>query len=72
VSKEPRINVDRLREVMVKACYEWRAAEAHHEACILDMGEGIGMAARQVQRAEATLRITIDGLYQEEKSLGLI
>jgi hypothetical protein len=72
MTKEPRVNVNLLREAVVKAGYEWREAEVKQELCVLTLNEGMGLAARRVQRAESTLRITVDALYREEKSLGLI
>jgi len=70
---EPRVKINRMREAVIKAAYEWRAAEIHHSACILGVRQGeLGPAAREVERTTSNLRVEIDDLHQEEKSLGLI
>ncbi len=69
----PRVNVDKMREAVIKAAYEWRAAEIHHSACILGIRQDeLGPAHRRVERTTSNLRVEIDDLHQEEKSLGLI
>ncbi len=68
-----RINVDRLREMVIQAAYEWRSAEVHHGCCILGIRQGeLGPAHKRVECATSDLRIKIDALHREENSLGLI
>jgi hypothetical protein len=72
--KEPRVNVNRLREKVIQAAYAWRSAEVQHACCILGVRHGCELsdAATKVRCAESDLQIKIDILHKEEKSLGLI
>jgi len=70
---KPRVNVNRLRETVIQAAYEWRSAEVHHGACISGLRKGeIGPANAEREWAVAHLRTVIDALHREEKSLGLL
>jgi hypothetical protein len=69
---EPRINVNRLREEVIKACYEWRAADYLNDACAFFVGRDTTVAQENADQRLLTLRIKIDALRREEESLGLI
>ena len=71
---KPRININKMREKVIKAAYEWRSADVNHACCVIGIRHGCELsgAATRVKCATSDLQIKIDALYQEEKSLGLI
>jgi hypothetical protein len=71
--REPRIRLNRLQEEAIQAAYEWRAADVHAAACRLGIRNGdCTVTRKEAGRLLSVLRVKIDILHHEEKSLGLI
>ena len=71
--REPRIRINRLQEEVILAAYKWRSADVHAAACRLGIRDGDHTETREkADRRLSTLRIKIDNLHREEKSLGLL
>ena len=71
--REPRIRLNRLQEEVIQAAYDWRSADVHAAACRLGIRDGDRTETRkEAGRRLVVLRIKIDNLHREEKSLGLI
>jgi len=74
--KESRIRINEMRETVIRACYELRAAEVDLSARRLGKRSNtpieLDHAVFRESKAARQLRIEIDRLHREEKILGLI
>lgn len=62
-----------MREQTILAAYAWRAADVHHAACVGGIRtDNPDDACIKLDVALSNLRIMIDALHREEKSLGLL
>lgn len=71
-----RIKTNKMREMVIQACYEWRAAEtdlSERQLGVLSntLTELVSAESKQANSL-CQLRIVVDNLREEEKSLGLL
>ncbi len=71
--RKPRIRINRLQEEVIQAAYDWRVADVHHAVCVIGVrSDDLTETQERADRLLSILRLKIDNLHREEKSLGLI